>query len=147
MTYRHPLAFLLGLEGIALLRADAGDGFDAAYTEERIAEVRAMLAAYDRGEFGTGETVGATDTVTGYRSWSAHYDEFNPLIVVEEPPVRELLDTLPAGPRARCGLRHRPLQRLPGGPWSPGRGRGLLQPPLSLARIDHRDSCVLRRDG
>jgi hypothetical protein len=32
---------------------DAGDGFDAAYTEARIAEVRAMLAAYDRGEFGT----------------------------------------------------------------------------------------------
>jgi SAM-dependent methyltransferase len=105
MTYRHPLAFLLGLEGIALLRADAGDGFDAAYTEDRIAEVRAMLAAYDRGEFGTGDTVGATDTVTGYRSWSAHYDEFNPLIVVEEPPVRALLDTLAAGRAldAACG--------------------------------------------
>jgi hypothetical protein len=28
VTYRHPLAFLLGLEGVALLRALAGDGFD-----------------------------------------------------------------------------------------------------------------------
>jgi len=105
MTYRHPLGFLLGLEGIALLRADAGDGFDAAYTEERITEIRAVLAAYDRGELGAGSTVGATDTVTGYRSWSEHYDEFNPLIAVEEPPVLALLDSLPAGRAldAACG--------------------------------------------
>lgn len=45
MTYRHPLAFLLGLEGVALLRAFAGDGFDREFTEERVAEVRALLPA------------------------------------------------------------------------------------------------------
>jgi hypothetical protein len=46
VTYRHPLAFLLGLEGVALLRAFAGDGFDREFTEERVAEVRSLLAAY-----------------------------------------------------------------------------------------------------
>ena len=30
VVYRHPLAFLLGLEGVALLRAQAGDDFDRA---------------------------------------------------------------------------------------------------------------------
>lgn len=110
MTFRHPLAFPLGLEGIALLRAFAGDGgHDADYTDERIAEVRALLAAYDNGELGVGDTVAATDTVTGYRAWSVTYDEFNPLIMVEEPVVRELLDALPPGRAldAACGTgRH-----------------------------------------
>jgi SAM-dependent methyltransferase len=110
MTFRHPLAFPLGLEGIALLRADAGDDdLDPGYTEERIAEVRALLAAYDNDELGDGYTVGATDTVTGYRAWSVRYDEFNPLIFVEEPLVRELLDKVPPGRAldAACGTgRH-----------------------------------------
>jgi hypothetical protein len=39
------LALLLGREGVALLRAFAGDGFDRPFVEARIAEVRALLAA------------------------------------------------------------------------------------------------------
>jgi pimeloyl-ACP methyl ester carboxylesterase len=51
VTYRHPLAFLLGLEGAALLRAYAGDGFDREFVEARIAETRALLdAAPELGE-------------------------------------------------------------------------------------------------
>ncbi len=42
MIYQHPLAYLLGLEGIALLRAWAGD-YDKALVEARLAEVRRLL--------------------------------------------------------------------------------------------------------
>lgn len=108
MTFRHPLSFPLGLLGVALLRADAGDHEDG-FAEDRIAEVRALLAAHDAGELGVGETLGTTDTETGYGIWSAYYDTFNPLIAVEEPLVRELLDARPAGRAldAACGTgRH-----------------------------------------
>jgi hypothetical protein len=93
MTYRHPLAFPLGIEGMALLRAYAGDaGLGEHFTEDRITEIRRLLGAYDRGELGEGDVVGAIDTVTGYRDWSARYDEeTNPLIEVEEPVVLPIL--------------------------------------------------------
>jgi|GEM_PF-6287074 len=42
MTYQHPLAYLLGLEGHALLRGWAGD-YDRAFVEERLAEIVALL--------------------------------------------------------------------------------------------------------
>ena len=43
MVYQDPLAYLLGLEGIALLDAWAGD-HDRAFTEARLAEIRRLLA-------------------------------------------------------------------------------------------------------
>jgi hypothetical protein len=93
MAYRHPLAFLLGYEGHALLRAWAGE-FDAAFVERRLDEVRAMVAAWDRGELGRSDQVGEIDTVTGYRAWSTTYDEpGNPLIAVDEGARRHI----PAG--------------------------------------------------
>src|ERR1700749_1311167 len=42
MIYQDPLAYLLGLEGIALLDAWAGD-HDRSFTEERLAEIRRRL--------------------------------------------------------------------------------------------------------
>ncbi|MBM0237196.1 class I SAM-dependent methyltransferase [Micromonospora sp. ATA32] len=110
MTYQHPLAFLLGLEGVALLRATAGDdGLDRGFVEARIAEVRRLLdEAAPR--LGDGVEAGAVGTVDGYRSWSATYDEpGNPLIEVEEPVVRRILDGLAPGRAldAACGTgRH-----------------------------------------
>ncbi|GIF46623.1 methyltransferase family protein [Asanoa ferruginea] len=109
MAYRHPAAFLLGMEGLALHRAFAGE-FDAAFVEARLAEVRAILAADERGSLGAGDHVGETDTVAGYRIWARTYDEpGNPLIDVEEPVVRELLAGLAPGRAvdAACGTgRH-----------------------------------------
>jgi hypothetical protein len=40
--YQDPLAYLLGLEGIALLDAWAGD-HDRAFTDARLAEIRKLL--------------------------------------------------------------------------------------------------------
>jgi hypothetical protein len=48
MAYRHPLAFLLGLEGVALLRAHAGDGFDRGFVAARIAEIAAVARVAPR---------------------------------------------------------------------------------------------------
>ncbi|MEV0716261.1 class I SAM-dependent methyltransferase [Asanoa sp. NPDC050611] len=105
MAFRHPAAFLLGMEGLALHRAFAGE-FDAAFVAARLAEVRAILAADARGDLGAGDHVGETDTVSGYRT----YDEpGNPLVDVEEPVVRAILAELPAGRAldAACGTgRH-----------------------------------------
>jgi hypothetical protein len=73
MIYQHPLAYLLRLEGIALLRAWAGD-YDKDFVRARLAEVRRLLddellANHD------GVLVTRGDTVTAYRQWAATYDE------------------------------------------------------------------------
>lgn len=111
MTYQHPLAWLLGLEGVALLRAHAGDdGLDEAFVKARLAEIRAMLAAHDSSPLGEAMELGRVSTVEGYRSWADSYDAgSNPLIQVEEPLVRAILDGIPAGRAldAGCGTgRH-----------------------------------------
>jgi SAM-dependent methyltransferase len=107
VVYQHPLAYLLGLEGIALLRAFAGE-YDRDFTMARLAEVRALLDAVD--ELGDGTTVDPISTSEGYRSWAAFYDEpGNQLIDLEQPIVREILDSLPRGVAldAACGTgRH-----------------------------------------
>lgn len=109
MVIADPLGFVLGLEGLALLRAQAGDFGEPGYTEARISEIAKLLAA-DRAEFGEPVEYGAIDTVTGYRDWSGHYDdEGNPLIAVEQPVVRSILESLPTGRAldAACGTgRH-----------------------------------------
>jgi hypothetical protein len=42
IIYQHPLAYLLGLEGIALMRAFAGE-HDRGFTASRLADVRRPL--------------------------------------------------------------------------------------------------------
>ena len=91
VVYRHPLAFLLGLEGVALLRAIAGDGFDRQFVDARIEETRALL---DRAAptLGEGAELGRISTEEGYRSWAESYDQpGNPLIDVEQPVVRAIM--------------------------------------------------------
>ena len=104
VIYQHPLAYLLGIEGAALLRAYAGD-YDQRYVAERLDEVRRLLdnewlAGHDGIAFAT------ADTVTGYRARSAGYDdEGNDLFGIDEPVVYGILDGLPAGVAldAACG--------------------------------------------
>src|SRR4051794_2584019 len=107
MVYQHPLAYLLGLEGVALLRAFGGE-HDRAFAEARIAEIRRLLDSPElKGDGVTAERVG---TVAGYRVWSQTYDEpGNGLFAAEEALVHELLDGLPPGVAvdAACGTgRH-----------------------------------------
>jgi hypothetical protein len=107
VAYQHPLAYLLGIEGVALMRAFAGD-LDREFTEGRIAEIRRLLDAAELN--GEGVTTSPVDTVDGYRVWSTTYDEpGNGLYAFEEPLVQEILAPLRPGTAldAACGTgRH-----------------------------------------
>lgn len=98
MAYSHPLAFLLGLEGIALLRALVDRGFDEAFVRARFDEIEAMLGAADGPRSASGAPIGEATTRDCYDEWATDYDNpGNPLIDVEEPIVRDILARLPAG--------------------------------------------------
>jgi hypothetical protein len=89
VIYQDPLAYLLGLEGIALLDAWAGD-HDRAFTDARLAEIRRLLddaELQDRGVL-----AGRVSTVTAYEQHSARYDVHR--IYLPAPARR-----LPAGRR------------------------------------------------
>jgi hypothetical protein len=79
VIYQHPLAYLLGLEGVALLRAFNGD-YDRDFTEARLAEIRALLSCADG--LGDGVSTRPITAAEGYRAWSQDYDEPNGLIDV-----------------------------------------------------------------
>jgi ubiquinone/menaquinone biosynthesis C-methylase UbiE len=107
VIYQHPLAYLLGLEGIALLRAFAGE-YDRDFTIARFAEIRSLLDSVQ--ELGDGVAVHPIPSTEAYASWADYYDEpGNQLIDLEQPVVREILDDLPPGVAldAACGTgRH-----------------------------------------
>ena len=95
MIYQHPLAYLLGLEGVALLRAFGGH-YDRDFTEVRLAEVRALLGSADL--LGDGAETRPIAVGEGYRAWAGNYDQpGNGLIDLEQPVLRDVLDGLPRG--------------------------------------------------
>jgi SAM-dependent methyltransferase len=108
MPYQHPLAYLLGIEGLALLHAWGGE-HDEAFTRRRLAEVRDLLANPVLAGH-EGVRVGRADTRTGYRQWAATYDEpRNSLFDIDEPVMHRLIEALPVGDAldAACGTgRH-----------------------------------------
>ncbi|MER5393895.1 class I SAM-dependent methyltransferase [Saccharopolyspora sp. NPDC002686] len=103
MVYEHPLAYLLGLEGVALLRSFTGE-HDREFVAARIAEVRRLI---DDGSLADAAVEAErVDTVTGYRTWSRTYDDGrNSAFDFDEPVVEKILDGLPAGTAvdAACG--------------------------------------------
>ncbi len=105
--FQHPLAYLIGLEGIALLRAFAAD-YGREFTEARLGEIRHLLDSIQ--QLGNGATADPIRTIDGYRSWAESYDlPGNQLIELEQPSVREILDGLAPGIAldAACGTgRH-----------------------------------------
>jgi len=87
MSYEHPLAYLLGIEGIALLRAFGGE-YDREFVETRLAEVRRLLD--DTSLASAAVVVDRIGTAEGYRAKSATYDD--------EP--RNLADLIPEAAHA-----------------------------------------------
>lgn len=90
MIYQDPLAYLLGLEGTALLDGWAGD-HDRAFTETRLAEIRMLLddeKLRDRGVLA--ERV-STELV--YQQQAAGYDAEagGGLFAIDEPVVAAYL--------------------------------------------------------
>lgn len=106
MIYQHPLAYLLGLEGVALLRAFAGE-YDRDFVHRRIEEVRQLVHATE--VFGDGVDVAPISITEAYARWAPTYDETNALYEVESSVVRSIIDELPEGKAldAACGTgRH-----------------------------------------
>lgn len=103
VIYQHPLAYLIGLEGLALLRAWGGD-FDRDFVLARLAEVRRLLDEPALANH-PGVDVARRDSQTGYAAWASTYDSPNTLFAIDEPAVDAILDTLPVGDAldAACG--------------------------------------------
>jgi ubiquinone/menaquinone biosynthesis C-methylase UbiE len=84
---------LVGVEGLALLR-HLYDGSDEA-AAQRLAEVSRLL---DDDDLNDAAPTSEADVRTGYRSWSASYDQpGNPIVALEEPVVRSLVGDVAAG--------------------------------------------------
>jgi ubiquinone/menaquinone biosynthesis C-methylase UbiE len=90
VIYQDPLAYLLGLEGIALLDAWAGD-HDRAFTEARLAEIRRLLE--DEKLRDRGVLVEQVSAATVYERVSSGYDAEagGGLFATDEPIVAEYL--------------------------------------------------------
>jgi len=90
MAFEHPLAYMIGMEGLALLRAFGGE-HDAAFVETRLEEIGRLLTDPSMREAGV--SVDALETVTGYRAWSTTYDDpDNAAFGLEQPAVRRIID-------------------------------------------------------
>jgi len=120
--FRHG-HYLLGIEGLALLRAGAGRRVDS--VEVRVEEIRQIAAHLDDAPYRARRDLPASEVDEGYAGWAGSYDEpGNDTIALEEPVVRGLLDELPSGRvlDAACGTgRH---AAPPGRRRASGRRRG-----------------------
>lgn len=67
-----PIAYVLGLQGVALMRAFAGE-HDAPFVEARLAEIAELLA--DRAALGPATDLPELTVAEGYDAWSASYDD------------------------------------------------------------------------
>ncbi|MGD7705274.1 class I SAM-dependent methyltransferase [Microlunatus sp. Y2014] len=86
---QDPIAYLLGLQGIALMRAFAGE-YDQAFVERRITEIADLLA--ERSALGAPGTVAPFTVADGYDVWAESYDsEENPLLEVDARQIRGML--------------------------------------------------------
>lgn len=96
--------YLLGIAGLALLRAGAERRFEC--VDERVREIRAIAGSLDEPPYSDRRGLPEYEVEGGYAGWADSYDDpGNDTIALEEPAVRALLDELPPGPvlDAACG--------------------------------------------
>ncbi|MGH3119012.1 MAG: class I SAM-dependent methyltransferase [Gaiellales bacterium] len=100
--HQNPLAYLVGLEGTALLRSFIGE-HDREFVDARIGEIRKLLD--DEALADAAVDVARVGTVDGYQIWSRTYDGPNSAFDLDEPVVGEILDGMPTGVAldAACG--------------------------------------------
>src|SRR5262245_6372528 len=103
MSQVSPGHYVAGIQGFALLRAWLSD---PAAADTRARELAELLGHPDAPPLSLRFDVPTEDPKTGYARWAGAYDTTrNPLIHVEEPAVRALIEPLPAGTAldAACG--------------------------------------------
>ncbi|WP_344875916.1 class I SAM-dependent methyltransferase [Nonomuraea antimicrobica] len=102
MIYENPLAYVLGLQGMALMRSFTGE-HGREFVEARLAEVRRLLDDASLAEAGV--DVVRLAPAEGYRIWSETYDGPNATFDYDEPIVKEIVAGLPKGMAldAACG--------------------------------------------
>ncbi len=100
--------YILGIEGLALLRAGARRAFGK--VETRAEEIRQIASQLDQPPHSERRDLPEVEVDSGYAQWAPDYDDpGNDTIALEEPVVRELLGQLPDGVvlDAACGTgRH-----------------------------------------
>lgn len=100
--------YILGIEGLALLRAGARRSFYG--LDARADEIREIVSHLDKPPYSERRDLPEVGVDAGYAQWADDYDDpGNDTIALEEPVVRDLLEQLPAGPvlDAACGTgRH-----------------------------------------
>ncbi|MCW2792926.1 MAG: Methyltransferase type 11 [Nocardioides sp.] len=95
VIHQLPLAYLLGMQGVALFRAFNGE-YPREWAEARIAEIRGLLDAVD--EIGGGIDVPVIPTAEAYDGWAPVYDDpRNLMLEREQEIVWPILDSLPVG--------------------------------------------------
>jgi ubiquinone/menaquinone biosynthesis C-methylase UbiE len=103
----RPVHYALGIHGLALLRTYAHDEMLAQTVADRLVN---FAAAIEQHPGNVPVAINETDVREGYAAWSATYDlPGNPLLSVEEPVVRAMIDTAAPGRAldAACGTgRH-----------------------------------------
>ncbi len=99
--------FLLGLEGLAILRAW---GTDSDGVRARADETATICGSLDKEPYNTARSVPVYEATEGYSLWAANYDSMpNFLLPLEEQAVHPILDSRPIGRtlEAACGTgRH-----------------------------------------
>jgi len=103
VIHQHPLAYLIGLEGVALMRAFAGE-HDAEFTQARFADIRRLLDLED--VLGPGVDVAPLPVTDGYDGWAATYDgEDNGCFPMRDDLLLPMVDRLAVGRvlDAACG--------------------------------------------
>jgi SAM-dependent methyltransferase len=86
----------LGLEGVALLRAQAGD-FGEDFVRARLSEVATIAAAMDGPELGRRGHLDVLDVASAYDGWAQSYGVDDHLIVAEQPALERFLGDMPRG--------------------------------------------------
>lgn len=104
MIYQHPLAYLLAMEGRALLRAWAGDdAYDQQFVDARLGEIRRLLND-EKLTNHPGVHVERDATATAYQQWSDTYDDpGNGLFDLDAPIIDEITAALPTGTAVDAG--------------------------------------------
>ncbi|MCY3645962.1 MAG: methyltransferase domain-containing protein [Chloroflexi bacterium] len=95
--------FILGFEGLAILRSW---GLDPGTVQERARSIAEVVESRGEPPWSTPLVEIEYEVATGYGEWAQGYDRpDNPVLLAEEPVVREMLDAVPIGTAldAACG--------------------------------------------